>query len=113
MRKYIIFFLIFFLFVFFHIYQKVKITVLAYVIQNQNMQLSKLLEEKSSLDSRLSEEINLVKVNAKAFAQDSRFEYPNGVITVALNNRDAGLKHKRKSLLAGIFGLTGQAEAQP
>jgi len=113
MRKYIIFFVIFFLFVFFHVYQKVKITVLAYAIQNQNIQLSKLLEEKSSLDSQLSEEINLVKVNAKAFAQDGSFKYPKGVITVALKSRNVGLKHKRRSLLAGILGLTGQAEAQP
>ncbi len=113
MRKYIIFFVIFFLFIFLHVYQKVKITVLAYTIRNQNIQLSKLLEEKSSLASRLSEEINLVKVNAKSFAQDSGLNYPKEVITVALKSGNAGLKHKRKSLLAGFFGFTGQAEAQP
>ena len=113
MRKYISFFLIFFLFAFFHVYQKVKITVLAYTVHNQNVRLSKLLEDKSSLDSLLSKEFNLVRVNAKAFAQDSSLKYPKGVITVALKSRDSGLKHRRVNLLAGVLGLIRQAEAQP
>ena len=112
MKKFFILFL-FLTLLFTHLYQKVKIVILAYQIHNKKVQLDNLVEEKSELVYNFYKEMNLVNIRRRLNEEGLKFSYPKEYISIASLERKKPEGKGQKSILAKIFRFTSQVEAQP
>jgi hypothetical protein len=114
MKKFLIFCFILFIFLFGHIYQKVKIVILAYKIHNSKMEFDNLVEEKSDFVYNFYKEANLVAINERITSNELELHYPRKYIRVT--TQDSSIQQQKppsQSLLAKIFTFSSQVEARP
>ena len=108
MRKLLIIITVFAV-VFFGLYQKQKILILAYKINAQKQQYQQLEEEKSDLLCSFLRQTNLASINQKFRADGMRPQYPREYVRlVPAFTMD---QQTRPTILARILGTAAHAEA--
>ena len=113
MRRFIILFLITFSFLFLHIYQKVKILVLAYELREIHAVLDNLSEGRSDLAYNFYKEINYANIKERLAKNHINLNYPKEYVKLIPRDSYKGKTLKKESILARILSITSQVEAQP
>ncbi|MBN2121000.1 MAG: hypothetical protein JW734_08125 [Candidatus Omnitrophica bacterium] len=114
MKKFLIFFFILFFFTFAHLYQKVKIVILAYQVHDKRAALNNLVEEKYNFVYNFYKEANLATLNARLADEDVDLNYPREYVKVVVQKElDKASRARSESLLAKILGFASRVEARP
>ena len=96
-----------------HLYQKIKIVILAYQISSKQLQLDNLGEERSDLVYNFYKEANLVSINKRVVQEGLGLNYPREYVKVTPTRIVEVEESRPESLLAKVLGLTSRVEAQP
>ncbi len=115
MKKFLILSLILFAFLFGHIYQKVKIVVLAYQMYNKKIELDNLVEEKGDFVYNFYKEANLLAINERLAEQNLELNYPKEFVKVTSQDafKEKPYDSSGESLLVKILSFSSQVEARP
>ena len=100
------------LFLFFYVYNKINIYILAYQIENNRQKLVKMREEKSRLEFAFYSRLNLKKLAQNAGPDGFTFERKIVKLPAGLPGEKA-VGSKRQAFFAKVFSFTQQAEAKP
>ena len=112
MKKILIFSSLFLLFLGI-IYQKVKITILAYQVCEKKNLLDKLVEEKEFLVYNFYRDANLLSLAKRLSQEEITLNSARRYVKLTPSKSEEKVYSKRESLFAKVLGFGSKVEAQP
>jgi len=100
------------LFLFFYVYNKINIYILAYQIENNRQKLVQMQEEKSRLEFAFYSRLSLKDLAQNVDRREFTFERKIVKLPAGLPEEKA-VGSKRQTFFARVFSFTQQAEAKP
>ncbi len=112
MRKILILFSIFLLFLG-NLYQKVRITILAYQVYEKKVLFDNLVEERKNLVYNLRRDINLPKLATRLWEKDFKLSCVRRYVQLVPTKAPRRVYRRGESLFAKVLGFSSKVEAQP